>query len=89
MTGLQGLNVIRKFMGGGPIIEIVQSKNLNNFVEQNHRFIKRFPRPMLGFKAFQFAAATLAGIKAEHMIRMGQLANTGIPTFRQFAVLAA
>jgi putative transposase len=43
-------------------IGIVQSKYLNNIVEQDHRFIKRITRPMLGFKAFHSAAATLAGI---------------------------
>jgi putative transposase len=60
-----------------------------NIVEQDHRFIKRITRPMLGFKAFHSAAATLAGIKAAHMNRKGQLANTGIPAFRQFATLEA
>ena len=54
-----------------------------------HRFIKRITRPMLGFKAFHSAAATLAGIETAHMIRKGQLAQTGIPAFKQFAALAA
>jgi putative transposase len=60
-----------------------------NIVEQDHRFIKRITRPMLGFKAFHFTAATLAGIEAAHMIRKGQLANTSIPAFKQFAALEA
>jgi putative transposase len=62
LAGLQSLNVILKFTGSGRIIGIVQSKYLNNIVEQDHRFIKRITRPMLGFKAFHSAAATLAGI---------------------------
>lgn len=89
LAGLQSLNVILKFTGGRRIIEIVQSKYLNNIVEQDHRFIKRITRPMLDFKAFYSEAATLAGIEAAHMIRKGQLTNTGIPAFRQFAALAA
>ncbi len=58
LVGLQSLNVILKFTGAGQIIGIVQSKYLNNIVEQDHRFIKRITRPMLGFKAFHSAAAT-------------------------------
>ena len=56
-----------------------QVKYLNNILEQDHRFIKRITAPMLGFKAFHSAAATVAGIEAAHMIRKGQ----------QFAALAA
>lgn len=89
LAGLQSLNVILKFTGTGRIIGIVQSKYLNNIVEQDHRFIKRITRPMLGFKAFHSAAATLAGIETAHMIRKGQLAQTGISAFKQFAALAA
>lgn len=51
LAGRQSLNVILKFTGVGRIIGIVQSKYLNNIVEQDHRFIKRITRPMLGFKA--------------------------------------
>jgi putative transposase len=88
LAGLQSLNVILKFTGVGRIIGIVQSKYLNNIVEQNHRFIKRITRPMLGFKAFHSAAATLAGIETAHMIRKGQLDQTGTSVFKQFAALA-
>ena len=88
LAGLQSINVILKFTGVGRIIGIVQSKYLNNIVEQDHRFIKRITRPMLGFKAFHSAAATLAGIEAAHMIRKGQLDPTGTSAFKQFAALA-
>lgn len=44
-------------------IKIRQCKYLNNIVEQDHRFIKRRTRPMLGFKSFWSARATLAGIE--------------------------
>jgi len=43
---------------------------------------------MLGFKAFYPAAATLAGIKATHTIRKGQLGQNGLSSFKQFAALA-
>ncbi len=89
LADLQNLNVILKFTGAGRIIGIIQSKYLNNIVEQDHRFIKRITRPMLGFKAFHSAAATLAGVETANMIRKGQLAQTGVPAFKQFAALAA
>ena len=74
---------------GCPIpIEMIRRKYLNNIVEQDHRFIKRRTRPMLGFKAFASAAATLDGIEVTHMIRKGQLTPSLCP-FRQFAELAA
>jgi putative transposase len=58
-------------------IEIRQIKYLNNIVEQDHRAIKRMTKPMLGFKSFWSAAITIAGIEIMHMIRKGQLRNTG------------
>ena len=89
LAGLQSLNVILKFTCSGKTIKIVQSKYLNNVVEQDHRFIKRITRPMLGFKALHSAASTLAGIETAHMIRKGQLGQNGVSPFKQFAALAA
>ena len=89
LAGLQSLNVILKFTGSGKTIKIVQSKYLNNVVEQDHRFIKRITRPMLGFKALHSAASTLAGIETAHMIRKGQLGQNEASPFKQFAALAA
>ena len=48
-------------------------KYLNNIIEQDHRFIKRKVRPMLGFGSFESAEKTIAGIEAMHMIRKGQV----------------
>jgi putative transposase len=31
-------------------IEICQVKYLNNLIEQDHRFIKKITKPMMGFK---------------------------------------
>ena len=60
-----------------PEIMIYQSKYLNNIVEQDHRFVKRLTRPMMQFKAFYSAQATLAGIELSHMLRKGQYPDSG------------
>ena len=80
------------FMYGGIFyqIKIRQIKYLNNIVEQDHRFIKKITKPMMGFKAFQSAEATIAGVELHHMFRKNQhqdSANTSI--FDQFSQLAA
>lgn len=41
-------------------------------VEQDHRFIKKRVRIMLGFQSFQTETKKLAGIEAMHMIKKGQ-----------------
>ena len=46
-------------------------KYLNNIIEQDHRFIKRKVKPMLGFGSFNTAEVTICGIEAFHMIRKG------------------
>ena len=57
----------------GTTISIRQVKYFNNIVEQDHRGVKRITRPMLGFKAFDAAQATLVGIELMHMVRKRQL----------------
>jgi len=69
-------------------IKIRQCKYLNNSVEQDHRFIKRIIRPMLGFKSFRSARATLAGIELWRMLKKGQN-KSSLPAWEQFYVLAA
>jgi transposase, IS6 family len=49
-----------------------QIKYLNNIVEQDHRFIKRIVKPMLGFKSFKSACFTISGIESMHMLRKRQ-----------------
>lgn len=49
------------------------TKYLNNIIEQDHRFIKRKVKPMLGFKSFKTAKETICGIEIMHMIRKGQV----------------
>jgi len=48
-------------------------KYLNNIIEQDHRFIKRKVKPMLGFHSFKTAEKTICGIELFHMIRKGQV----------------
>ncbi|WP_435655453.1 IS6 family transposase [Brucella pituitosa] len=89
LAGLQAVNTILKFTGTGDIIEIRQIKYLNNILEQDHRSIKRITKPMMGFKAFHSASATIAGIEVAHMIRKNQFANHNRSPFQVFADLAA
>jgi putative transposase len=89
LAGLQAVNTILKYTGTGKIIEIRQIKYLNNILEQDHRFIKRITRPMMGFKAFLSASATITGIEVAHMIRKNQFANDNHSPFQVFAELAA
>ena len=86
---LQAVNVILKFTNPGKTVKVIQAQYLNNILEQDHRFIKRITGPMMGFKAFHSAAATLAGIETAHMIRKGQIPANGATPFQIFAGLAA
>lgn len=87
-AGIKAVNKMLKGFGCPIPIEMVRQKYLNNIVEQDHRFIKRLTRPMLGFKSFDSASATLDGVEVAHMIRKGQF-TPGVCPFQQFAELAA
>ena len=77
----------------GMAVAIRQIKYLNNIGEQDHRGVKRIPRPMLGFKAFDAAQSTLVGIERMPLIKQRQLVveegNEGRTTAEQFYALAA
>ncbi|MBG9584193.1 transposase [Bacillus thuringiensis] len=47
-------------------------KYLNNIIEQDHRFIKKRIRNMLGLKSYQTARKMIDGIEAMYMIKKGQ-----------------
>ena len=68
-------------------------KYLNNVVEQDHRGVKRITRPMLGFKSFDAAQCTLAGVELMHMIKKRQMlveaGDEGLTAAEQFYALAA
>lgn len=68
-------------------VKIRQCKYLNNIVEQDHGFIKRITRPMLGFKSFWSARATLAGIELWRMLKKGQN-KSSLTAWQQFYALA-
>ena len=71
-------------------VECRQIKYLNNIIEQDHRFIKWRTKPMLGFKSFDSAEATLAGYELINMLRKGQHISADTMTkFEQFYSLAA
>ena len=83
LAGLLQTNASFKITKKGKLIEILQVKYLNNIMEQDHRFIKKLTRPMMGFKAFYSASATLQGIEVAHMMRKHQFSKTNsisIPT---------
>ncbi|MBC6974899.1 IS6 family transposase [Bacillus sp. Xin] len=54
-------------------MQLRQQKYLNNIVEQDHRFIKKRIRFMLGFKSFDTAITILFGVEAMHMIKKEQI----------------
>jgi len=58
-----------------------------NIIEQDHRFTKKRIRPMLGFKSFRSASATLDGIEVAQLIRKKQFSSNA-SGFQQFAGLA-
>ena len=69
-------------------ILIRQNKYLNNLVEQDHRFIKKIVKPMLGFYSLKSARATLCGIEVHHMLRIGQYKfKSHLPIWEQFSSL--
>ena len=54
-------------------MQLRQQKYFNNIVEQDHRFIKKRVRPMLGLKTFRTAKQIICGVEAMHMLKKGQL----------------
>ena len=64
-------------------------KYLNNIVEQDRRTIKRRIAITTGFKEFESAQRTLAGIEIINIIRKDQLSNSKKSWFATFKSLAA
>ena len=87
-AGIENINMLLMLAGLICFIEICQVKYLNNLIEQDHRFIKKITKPMMGFKVFHSAQATIDGIETAHMIRNGQLSEENIPAYKQFMALA-
>jgi putative transposase len=55
-----------------PSIHYTKIKYLNNIIEQDHRRVKRITNPALGYKNFNSANNTIAGIEAIDMVRKNQ-----------------
>ncbi len=60
-----------KSIPGG--MRLRQQKYLNNIVEQDHRFIKKRIRSMLGFKYCDTATSILSGVESMHMMKKEQV----------------
>ena len=90
-SNLAGLVSINKNLSEEQQIQIRQGKYLNNRVEQDHRFIKKRTRPMLGFKSFRAAKVTIAGIESVRMIQKGQVLDydRGRYAFENYQALMA
>jgi putative transposase len=61
---------------------------LNNIVEQDHRNVKRRITITTGFKEFESAQRTLAGIEIINIIRKNQIKESKSTTFKTFCSLA-
>jgi putative transposase len=70
-------------------IKIRQCKYLNNIVEQGHRNIKRRIRITTGFKEFESAQRTMAGIEVVNIILKDQIIDAKNTPFKTFLSLAA
>jgi len=70
-------------------IKIRRVKYLNNIVEQDHRTIKRRISITTGFKEFESAQRTLAGIEVINIIRKDQIKDSKSNSFATFKSLAA
>jgi putative transposase len=70
-------------------IRIRQCKYLNNGVEADHRFIKWRTQNMLGFKSFESASRTLAGMEIVRMIKKGQVILPAANSYTTFCALVA
>ena len=66
-----------------------QCKYLNNIVEQDHRNVKRRISITTGFKEFESAQRTLAGIEVVNIIRKNQIKDSKSTAYKTFNSLAA
>jgi putative transposase len=86
-VGLMNINTLLFLFGATCFIDILRVKYLNNIIEQDHRFIKEITKPMISFKSFHSASATLAGIELAHMIRKKQFKNPDLSDYHLFLEL--
>jgi len=84
-----GIRVINKRSLSVKKIKIRRVKYLNNIIEQDHRTIKRRISITTGFKEFESAQRTLAGIEIINIIRKDQIKDPKSNWFTTFRSLAA
>lgn len=86
-AGIDAVNLLLTFLSA--MLQIIfritvrQIKYLNNILEQDHRAVKRVTKPMMGFKSFNSAEATIAGIELHHMLKKGQHKNANSQSVSQ------
>lgn len=51
----------------------IRIESARDIVEQDHCFIKKRVRSMLGFKSYETATSILSGVEAMHRLKKGQL----------------
>ena len=88
----QWMYLYRAVDKNGRTIDFILSprrKKRSAIVEQDHRFIKKRIAPLLGFKSFESARWTLAGIELVRMLQKGQLTNPKSTVYKSFCSLAA
>ena len=66
-----------------------QCKYLNNVVEQDHRNVKRRITISTGFKEFESAQRTLAGMEVVNIIRKNQIIDPKSNTYKTFYSMVA
>jgi len=85
----QAIRIVNQYSLTFKKIRIRRVKYLNNIVEQDHRTIKRRIAITTGFKEFESAQRTLAGIEIINIIRKNQIVNSRRSWFATFKSLAA
>ena len=83
---------IRLWLSGHMLfmIEVLAVKYLNNIVEKSHRKVKGKMHQCLGWKSWEGAESTLAGVELWSMIKLGQMDTTeNMTSWEQFYSLAA
>jgi len=90
-SNISALTSANKALPKDKQIEVGQVKYLNNIIEQDHRFIKKRTKPTLGFKSFNSARITIAGMENVRMIQKGQIigATNNVSVFGNFGMLMA
>lgn len=90
-SNISALQAINEKLVQDKQIEVRQIKYLNDIIEQDHRFIKKRTKPMLGFKSLHLAKITITGIENIRIIQKGQILgyNDRVTTFDNFKMLMA